>query len=146
MKDIVVRYLFRPLEMLVVEPVLLCMSLYQALIYGILYLTFEAYPVSFAEDRGWDNAGVASLPFIGILVGVNIGVFAIIYDSKTHIARKMKAHGSFPPEARLPLMMIASVLLPAGLFWFGWTSNPHVSWVPQVIAGVPIGFGILVVS
>ncbi|KAH8812197.1 synaptic vesicle transporter [Xylogone sp. PMI_703] len=143
--DIVTRYLLRPMQMLFLEPILLCVSLYQALIYGILYLTFEAYPVSFTEDRGWQNAGVAALPFIGILVGVNIGILAIIYDSKMNIAHKMKTQGYFAPEERLPLMMIGSFLLPAGLFWFGWTSDPHITWVPQVIAGVPIGFGVIVI-
>ena len=38
-------------------------------------------------------------------------------------------------------MMVGAFVLPIGLFWFGWTSNPHISWVPQVIAGVPIGAG-----
>ena len=26
-----------------------------------------------------------------------------------------------------------------------WTSNPHISWVPQVLAGIPIGAGILMI-
>jgi hypothetical protein len=42
-------------------------------------------------------------------------------------------------------MMVASVLLHVGLFWFGWTSSPQISWIPRVIAGVPIGAGILVI-
>lgn len=145
MNDIVVRYLLRPIQMLMLEPILLCVSIYLALIYGILYLTFEAYPVSFQEVRGWTNAGVAALPFLGILVGVILGSILIMAITKTRFARKLKKHGRVVPEERLPPMIIASVLLPAGLFWFGWTSNPHVSWVPQVIAGVPIGLGILVI-
>ncbi|KAL1982034.1 hypothetical protein VTN96DRAFT_1804 [Rasamsonia emersonii] len=145
LNDIVVRYLLRPIQMLILEPILLCVSIYLALIYGILYLTFEAYPVSFQEVRGWTNAGVAALPFLGILVGVVLGSLLIMAITKTRFARKLKKHGRVVPEERLPPMIIASVLLPAGLFWFGWTSNPHVSWVPQVIAGVPIGLGILVI-
>ncbi|KAL1965737.1 hypothetical protein VTN77DRAFT_5237 [Rasamsonia byssochlamydoides] len=143
--DIVVRYLLRPIQMLILEPILLCVSIYLALIYGILYLTFEAYPVSFQEVRGWTHAGVAALPFLSILVGVLFGSLLIMAVTKTRFARKLKKHGRVVPEERLPPMIIASVLLPAGLFWFGWTSNAHVSWVPQVIAGVPIGLGILVI-
>lgn len=26
-----------------------------------------------------------------------------------------------------------------------WTSNPHITWVPQVLAGIPIGAGILMI-
>lgn len=45
---------------------------------------------------------------------------------------------------RIP-MIVGAFLLPIGLFWFAWTSNPHISWVPQVIAGIPIGAGILMI-
>ena len=46
------------------------------------------------------------------------------------------------PEDRLPPMFIASILLPAGLFWFAWTSSPTLSYWPQVISGIFIGMGI----
>lgn len=131
--------------MLFLEPILLLITIYLALIYGILYLFFEAYPVSFQEVRGWTNEGVAGLPFLGIMIGVLCGVALIIWQTKTRFARKLEKHGRVVPEERLVPMMIASVLLPAGLFWFGWTSDRNVSWVPQVIAGVPIGMGILVI-
>lgn len=131
--------------MLFMEPILLLITLYLAFIYGILYLFFEAYPVSFMEERGWTSGGIAGLPFIGILVGVIFGIALIIWQTRTRFARKLKKHGRVVPEERLVPMMIASVSLPIGLFWFGWTSNPGVHWAPQVIAGVPIGLGILVI-
>ncbi|KAJ5083525.1 hypothetical protein N7456_012952 [Penicillium angulare] len=143
--DIVVKYLLRPIQMLVLEPILICITIYLAFVYGILYLFFEAYPISFSVVRGWKHEGVAALPFIGILIGVLLGAALIIYTTKTRFARKLAKHGRVVPEERLIPMMIASVLLPIGLFWFGWTSKPSISWVPQVIAGVPIGLGILVI-
>ncbi|CEJ58169.1 transporter C36.03c [Penicillium brasilianum] len=139
------KYLLRPLQMLVMEPILICMTIYLALVYGILYLFFEAYPISFNEVRGWKSLGVAALPFIGIMIGVLLGAALIIYTTKTRFARKLAKHGKVVPEERLIPMMVASVLLPIGLFWFGWTSSPDIHWAPQVIAGVPIGLGILVI-
>jgi DHA1 family multidrug resistance protein-like MFS transporter len=139
------KYLLRPMMMLIFEPILLLITLYLSLIYGILYLFFEAYPVSFMEVRGWTNLGIAGLPFIGILVGVIFGILLIIWQTKTRFARKLQKHGKVVPEERLVPMMMASILLPAGLFWFGWTSDPNIHWAPQVIAGVPIGAGILVI-
>lgn len=143
--DILTRYVSRPFQMLFLEPILLCVTIYLALIYGILYLLFEAYPYSFQEIRGWKSAGVAALPFLGILIGVLLGCAFIIFLTKTRFARKMKKHGRVVPEERLVPMFLGSVLLPIGLFWFGWTSNKDVSWVPQVIAGIPIGAGILII-
>jgi hypothetical protein len=145
MSDIVTKYLLRPFQMLFQEPILLFITIYLALVYGILYLFFEAYPISFSQVRGWKHKGVAALPFLGILVGVVLGVCLIVYTTKTRFAHKLAKHGRVVPEERLLPMMIASFLLPIGLFWFGWTSDPSISWVPQVIAGVPIGMGILVI-
>ncbi|KAA8650924.1 uncharacterized protein ATNIH1004_003614 [Aspergillus tanneri] len=49
------------------------------------------------------------------------------------------------PKDRLVDMMITSILLPVCLFWFGWTSSRHIVWVPQVLAGAPMGMGILII-
>ncbi|KAL4916590.1 major facilitator superfamily domain-containing protein [Aspergillus aurantiobrunneus] len=143
--DIVRKYLLRPIQMLIYEPILTLVTIYLAFVYGILYLFFEAYPVSFQEVRGWTNGGIAGLPFIGITIGVFCGVALIIWQTKTRFARKLAKHGQVVPEERLIPMMIASVLLPAGLFWFGWTSSTDVHWMAQIVAGVPIGAGILVI-
>ncbi|OJJ47008.1 hypothetical protein ASPZODRAFT_65868 [Penicilliopsis zonata CBS 506.65] len=143
--DIITRYILRPLQMLVLEPILLLITLYLALVYGILYLFFEAYPIAFEEVRGWTSEGVAALPFLSIMIGVLLGAALIIYLTKTRFAAKLKKHGRVVPEERLVPMMIASVLLPVGLFWFAWTSKASTNYWPQVIAGVPIGMGILVI-
>lgn len=142
--SLVQTYFFRPFIMLFREPILLLISLYLALIYGILYLFFEAYPISFQEERGW-NQGVGALPFIGILIGVLMGAITIVIVTKTRFARKLKKHGKVIPEERLPPMMLGAFILPIGLFWFAWTSSPNITWVPQVIAGVFIGWGILMI-
>ncbi|OJJ68234.1 hypothetical protein ASPBRDRAFT_210135 [Aspergillus brasiliensis CBS 101740] len=144
-QEFVSKYVFRPLQMLFLEPILACITVYLSFIYAILYLFFEAYPISFGEIRGWRNQGVAALPFICILIGVFCGACLIIYITKTSFARNLKTRGTVVPEERLVPMMIASILLPIGLFWFGWTSHPHTSWVAQVAAGIPMGAGILVI-
>lgn len=142
--SVIHTYLFRPFLMLVLEPILLLITIYLAYVYGILYLFFEAYPISFQRDRGW-NQGVGALPFIGILIGVLLGSITITYTTKTRFARKLKKHGKVIPEERLVPMMYGAVIFPIGLFWFAWTSNPHITWVPQAISGIFIGWGILMI-
>jgi DHA1 family multidrug resistance protein-like MFS transporter len=143
-KSIGQTYLLRPFNMLFREPILLLITIYMALIYGMLYLFFEAYPISFQEERGW-NQGVGALPFLGILIGVVCGAITIIIVTKTRFTRKLQKHGRVIPEERLPPMILGAVLLPIGLFWFAWTSSPNITWVPQVLAGIPIGWGILMI-
>jgi len=76
LKSLVNTYLLRPFEMLFREPILLLVTVYMALIYGLLYLFFTAYPISFQEQRGW-NQGVGALPFLGIMIGVLCGSVTI---------------------------------------------------------------------
>lgn len=142
LKEIAWKFLLRPFIMLVLEPILVLITLYMGFIYAFLYLCFEAYPVAFQEVRGW-NQGVGALPFIGILVGVLVGVFIIIFFTKTRFQRAMKKAGHVVPEERLIPMIIGGVLLPGGMFFFGWTW--HASWIPQAIAGGLLGAGILLI-
>lgn len=143
-KSIFQRYLFRPCLMLVQEPILVLITIYMSLIYAVVYLFFEAYPISFQEIRGW-NLGVGSLPLLAIALGIVIGGGVTSYLTKTRFARKLKETGQVIPEERLVAMIIGGPLFAGGLFWFGWTSSPHISWVPQVLAGVPIGAGVLMI-
>src|SRR5436853_2132571 len=92
-----------------------------AFIYGILFLFFEAYPISFQEERGW-SLGSGALPFFSLTSGVIFRAVFVSYPTKTRFARKMKEHGRVIPEERLPPMMLGAFMLLAGLFWFAWTS------------------------
>ncbi|OQD61197.1 hypothetical protein PENPOL_c018G06825 [Penicillium polonicum] len=136
-------YMLRPFIMLVQEPILALLTLYMGFIYGFLYLCFEAFPIAFEEHRGWD-IGIGSLPFLSITVGVLIGVVIIIVHTMTRMRRKLETVGDAPEERLVP-MMIGSIMMPAGIFWFAWTSNTSLPWAPQVVSGVFIGCGILLI-
>lgn len=144
LKLIAHKYILRPFIMLTLEPILVLITLYMGFIYGFLYLCFEAYPVSFEEERGW-NMGVGELPFIAVTVGVLVGCVIIIAFTKMRFQRIFQQTGKVVPEERLIPMMIGGILLPAGMFWFGWTSSPNITWVPQVIAGGFLGAGVLLI-
>ncbi|KAJ5260993.1 hypothetical protein N7478_011588 [Penicillium angulare] len=100
-------------------------------------------PLAFEQHRGWD-IGIGSLPFLSITIGVLLGVIIIIVHTLTRMKRKLETVGDAPEERLVP-MMFGSILMPAGMFWFAWTSNPHITWVPQVVSGVFIGCGILLI-
>ncbi|KAK3714466.1 hypothetical protein LTR37_007772 [Vermiconidia calcicola] len=133
--------LSRPFVMTVTEPICLFWDLYIALIYGILYLCFVAYPIVFTDLRGW-SAGFSGLAFAGMGVG---GMITIICEP---LLRKwINSHkddpetGSPPPEAMVSVVCLAAVLIPAGEIIFAWTCTPNVHWIAPIIAGVPFGAG-----
>ena len=120
------------------------MTVYMSICYGILYLTFEAYPLSFEFDRGWSPT-LASLPFIGLFIGVLLACIILAVDSKVRYGKHLMQTKKLNPEDRIPQMIVGSFVLPAGLFWFAWTSDPSTPWPAQVVAGIPIGCGIILV-
>ena len=58
----------------------------------------------------------------------------------------VEKHGGIaPPEARLPAAIVGGIALPVGLFWFAWTNYPTLPWEASVAAGIPFGFGMVLV-
>ncbi|TEA13322.1 Citrinin biosynthesis cluster MFS transporter mrr1 [Colletotrichum sidae] len=143
LKDVVENCLSRPAKMLVLEPILLLMSTYISVVFGLMYIFFLAYPMSFANERHWDSTS-AGLPLLSILLGTIIGGALIILTVGTNLSPDPKA--GRPQENRLLLMMLGSVCLPVGMFWFAATSSPETGATPQIIAGVPIGMGIILIN
>jgi MFS transporter, DHA1 family, multidrug resistance protein len=136
-------YLIRPFVMITLEPILSLMTAYMSFNYGVLYLLFVAYPFSFRHERGW-SLGVSALPFIAFIVGILAGVATMAYSTRTNFTRAYKKHGRVIPEERLPPVILNAIILPLALFWFAWTSDPNITWVPQVIASGFLGMSMLV--
>lgn len=70
--DLLNKHLPLPLKLLFREPIVFLITIYTEFIYGILYLFLEAYPVVFTTYRGIRPA-LATLPYVGLIVGVLIG-------------------------------------------------------------------------
>lgn len=143
-KDAFGAALLRPWILLFVEPIVLLLSIYMAIVYGTLYMLFGAFPIVYQEIRGW-NEGVGSLPFLGVMTGMMIAVGCNMWDNKRYVAVNKEYNGFAPPETRLAPAMVGGIAIPIGLFWFAWTSGPNVHWIVSIIAGAPFGFGMVLV-
>lgn len=139
-KEIANKYLVRPFKLLA-TPICFLVALYASFVYGIIYLCLAAFPIVFQEVRGW-NQVVGALPFLAMLVGIFVGAAVNLLNQRFYIAR-YKANNNFPvPEARLPPMMLGSVVFAIGLFVFAWTGNyPSVHWICPVIGAALMGLG-----
>ena len=133
--------LTRPWLMLCTEPILCSLSLYMALIYGVLYLDFTAYPIVYQQSRGW-SIGISGLSFLGIAVGMAVATASSPYINRVH-GYYVSKFGAPQPEARLPHLIILAWLIPVGLFWFAWTALPPIHWMSGIAAGIPFGLGIV---
>ncbi|KAE8352449.1 major facilitator superfamily domain-containing protein [Aspergillus coremiiformis] len=132
----------RPFVMAVTEPICIFWNIYIAIVYGILYLCFTAYPIVFREIRGW-SLGLSGLAFLGIGTGC---VTTIACEPL--IRRMINSHkvdpetGKVPPEAMVSIVCICAILIPAGELWFAWTCVPaSIHWIVPILAGIPFGAG-----
>lgn len=94
---------------------MLLLSLYQAIVFGTLYLTFAAFPIVYDDVRGWSQ-GIAGLAFLGVMVGMLFAIAYALRDNKRYL--RVDASGFAPPEARLPPCCIGGVAIPVGRFIF----------------------------
>nr|POF01194.1 efflux pump fub11 [Quercus suber] len=116
-------------------------DLYVALVYGILYLCFVAYPIIFTDIRGW-SPGYSGLAFCGIGVGSMIVICCEPLIRKCINAHKPDpATGNPPPEAMVSVVCLAAILIPIGEVWFAWTGTPNNHWILPILAGIPFGMG-----
>lgn len=106
---------------------------------------YQAYTFSFNYERGFNSLD-ASLPHLAVVLGIILGSIYISHYSLNTFASKLKLEGTLQPEDRLPPMIVGAAVLPIGLFWFSWTSSPLIPPWPQIIAGVPIGAGIQIIT
>lgn len=136
--------LSRPWILLFREPIVFLISIYMAIIYGTLYMLFGAFPIVYQQNRGW-SPGIGGLAFIGVAVGMIIAVIYSIWDNKRYAKLSDEHKGFAPPEARLPPTMLGGAAVPIGLFWFAWTNYPSIHWIVSILAGVPFGFGMVLI-
>ena len=137
--------LFRPVNMLITEPIVLFMSIYTAFAFAILFAFFPAFPLIFGGVYGFTTSQVG-LAFLGVAVGVvTATITALIIDVKLYQGRFRKAvaegHGVVAPEHRLYAGMFGSFGIPIGIFWFAWTSRASVHWMVPIVGSVFFAWG-----
>ncbi|KAJ7690229.1 MFS general substrate transporter [Mycena rosella] len=136
------RTLFRPFQMLAGEPILVLVTLYLSLIYGVMYCLFEAFPIIFVEKRGFTIAQ-NGLVFIGIGIGTTFGAVLNVYFSRNYPTLIKTWRGFPPPEERLWGGMVGGCAFVVGIFWLGWTgAYPGVPWYVPALSTVLVGMSI----
>lgn len=131
-KDIALMVLVRPISLTFTEPIVFCLNLYIALIYGLLYVWFESFAIVFIQIYGF-NLGEEGLSFLGILIGGFVILPFFFYYLKHYQEPQFDENGNIAPEQRLPPAFVGAFCIPITLFWFGWTSRASVHWIVPII-------------
>lgn len=144
--EIAQNNVLRPLKMLFMEPILFLITLYNAFIYGMLYLFLTAVPLIFIGKYGWSQ-GVGELPYISMLLGTLLGGVIVIWFEKRYNQAMDRNNGKPIPEERLPPMMIGGVTFTGGMFWLGWSGafGNKVHWIVPTIGAFFVGNGLMLI-
>jgi len=137
--------LTRPWTLLFLEPIVLLLSIYMAILYGTLYMFFGSFPIVYQQVRGWDESS-GGLAFLGIGTGVVLGIIFSFFDHRRyHNLAFASGNQTLEPEARLPPSLVGCVAIPIGIFWFAWTNGVSVNSLVSIAGQVPFGFGFVLV-
>lgn len=129
-----------------VQPIVLIMSLYQALIFGTTYSIYTNMQSIYSQAPYNFNSEKIGLLYLGPGLGFLTSVRFLVPRIDTVFNRLTKRNdGKALPEFRLPLANIGSVLIPVGIFWFAWSVQLRVHWIVSIIATYFYGVGQVVV-
>lgn len=136
------RAIVRPVKMLIFSPVVLLLSLYAGVIFGVVFLLFTTFPDLFGQVYGFGAAN-AGLAYLGLGIGMVIGLLLFSVLSDKLLKQKEGSGTAAKPERRLILMMWFAPITPLGCFMYGWTAYYQTHWIVPIIGSSLIGLGAL---
>ncbi|KIY70320.1 MFS general substrate transporter [Cylindrobasidium torrendii FP15055 ss-10] len=135
---------YKPFELMIYDRMALLLNIWTALILGILYLTFQAFPVIFMEKHGF-NMQMTGLTYLGIGLGLTLALASQPWWNR-FFRRKVVENGGHPePEIRLYMGELGGILVPLGLYWIAFTTWKSIHWIVPILGSVPFGAGIFLV-
>ncbi|KAK4055540.1 hypothetical protein OIV83_000086 [Microbotryomycetes sp. JL201] len=135
--------LLRPFLLFGTERIINVLALYVSVIYGMIYLVNTTTTSIFVDIYG-QSVGIAGTQFvsqgIGLVVAAQINgrLLDVVY-------RKLKErnNGVGKPEFRLPMLIPASIILPLGIFLYGWAAQERWHWIGVDFGMALLSFGLI---
>ncbi|KJX94882.1 hypothetical protein TI39_contig4153g00001 [Zymoseptoria brevis] len=137
-------YTWTSIRRLILDPSALLVSVHTSYVYSLLFFVTETYPLSFEDNRHW-STGQGVVPLVSVMVGVMFGWTLNFISSYERLMKPLTSKVYTRPETHLQVMAVGAILTPIGLLVAAWTSFPNLSPVAQVMAGTPVGMGIILV-
>lgn len=131
-KDFMIKTFYRPIKMIIQEPIILAFDFYISLVYGAFYLFFEAFPLVFIGIYNFTLIELG-LSYFGFCIGC-VFAYCVLLVFIQKVIKPSFANNTFTPEIFLRLAMPTAWLLPAALFLFGWAASTH--WIVPIISEV----------
>ncbi|XMA16259.1 hypothetical protein WAI453_009050 [Rhynchosporium graminicola] len=127
--------------MLFLSPIIFLLSLYLAVVCGLLYLLFTTLRKSSQKP----TAGNPKTAAWRISVSVSAFFLAQVSSRRSRdatVVRMTKANnGVCEPEIRMPTCIIIACFIPMTFFWYGWSAYKKAHQILPILGLILFGFG-----
>lgn len=137
------RSIVRPLKLLICSPIVLLVSLYAGVVFGLVYLLFTTFSNVFREVYGFSE-GTSGLAYLGLGVGMLVGL-VLFTKLSDKLLGQSQGDTVACPENRLILMKWFGPITPLGCFLYGWGVYYKLHWMAPIMGGFLVGIGCLFV-
>ncbi|KAL1301458.1 hypothetical protein AAFC00_005708 [Neodothiora populina] len=135
----------RPFILISTQPIVQVLAVYMAYVYGLMYLVLATFPSLWTGVYG-ESVGIGGLNYISLGLGFFLGtqIGAPMIDG-VYRRLKKKNGGVGRSEFRVPLMIPGSILMPVGLFIYGWTAEYKTHWIAPNIGTALFAMGCIMI-
>ncbi|KAL7419716.1 hypothetical protein Q5752_005632 [Cryptotrichosporon argae] len=152
-RDVFARAFSRPPRLLFGNPVALLFSVYYAYVYGIIYVFLVSIPLLFGSppyartglfSYEWPQWSL-SFAYTGMALGfaAAAATAAHVQDAIYKALTRRSKDGKGQPEFRLVMTQTGMIIMPIGLFIFGWTAHAKTHWIGPQVGEALIAYGLM---
>ena len=121
--------LIRPFKLLGTQPIVQVLALYNAFLYGIIYILYADF-INVWTDIYDEPIEIAGLNYISLAIGSALAAeCCTLVNDRIYRRLSLKTHGKGRPEYRIPIMVPGTIVLCVGLFLFGWGAGQRMHWI-----------------
>lgn len=118
----------RPVRLFTTQPIIFCMAIYMAYLFGTAYLMFATFPEIWTVVYHMEP-GIGGLNYLSTAIGSFVGLFLNLkLVDRIYKTLKARNNGVGKPEFRMPSLAVGSVISTIGLFWYGWSIG-RTHWI-----------------
>jgi MFS family permease len=142
----IARKLIRPLQILVRRPIIWLIALTGTLSFAVYTLMLATYATLWIDEYGQSEL-ISSLHYISIAIGSTAcGQIGGRIMDRIYRTLSKEAGSKGLPEFRIPYMLPGIIIMPAGLFWYGWSAERKLHWMMVDVGVVIFTLGSYVVA
>ncbi|KAI4626678.1 hypothetical protein J4E83_003830 [Alternaria metachromatica] len=125
----IAQNLLRPIRIFVTRPITWLISLTATLSFAVYTLMLATYASLWIDKYGQSEL-VSSLHYLSVAIGSTLcGQLGGRIMDWSYRKQAKRTDGKGVPEFRIPYMVPGMIIMPAGLFWYGWSAERTIHWV-----------------